>query len=332
MVSILACLRTIKRTPREFLDPHEIERLCEEAGCRPRGDGPLDPATTLALFLRQVLEGNVSCAAVRHLGGQQFTAQAYCSARMRLPLSLVQGLARNAYQKFSVAVDGQEENRWRGHRVLLIDGSSFSMPDTPELKDRFGQPGMQKPGCGFPVAHLLALFNARTGLAVDALTGPLRTHEASEVGDIQQQMQPGDLVLGDDSFGTYAHLALLQQRGLHGLFPTHHHRIVDFTPHRPCIEPGNNRPAKGLPRSRWIKRLGHNDQLVEWFKPQRRPDWMTSKQWRTLPSSILVREVRRTIHRFRRRPITLTLVTTLLDAKAYPAKGQIQRGRESLIG
>ncbi len=33
-----------------------------------------------------------------------------------------------------------------------MDGSSFSMPDTPELQAAFGQPGNQEPGCGFPVA------------------------------------------------------------------------------------------------------------------------------------------------------------------------------------
>jgi hypothetical protein len=324
MVSIARALRTIKQNPAGFLDPGEINRLCQAAGYRPRDTGPLDPATTIALFMQQVLQGNVSCANVRHLGDESFTPQAYGAARMRLPLEVIRQLARDTYGKFSAAVDTQAAYRFHGHRVLLIDGSHFSMPDTPELQARFGQPGMQKPGCGFPIAHWLVLFNARTGLAIDALTAPLRTHEASEVGQIQGRMQPQDLVVGDDSFGTYAHLCLLRRRGLHGLFPAHHQRIVDFTPHRPCIEPGKSKDGKGLPRSRWIKRLGHNDQLVEWFKPQRRPEWMTPQEWRSLPRSIVVREVRRTIHRFRRRPITLTIVTTLLDPKAYPAKELFQ--------
>jgi hypothetical protein len=51
-----------------------------------------------------------------------------------------------------------------GHRTFWVDGSSFSMPDTPALQEHFGQPGKQLPGCGFPVAHLLALFHAGTGL------------------------------------------------------------------------------------------------------------------------------------------------------------------------
>ena len=61
---------------------------------------------------------------------------------------------------------------------------------------------------------------------------------------------------------------------------------------------------------------GQNDQLVQWFRPAKRPDWITAAQWRDMPDSLLVREVRRTINRFRRRPITLTIMTTLLDPKA----------------
>jgi hypothetical protein len=206
---------------------------------------------------------------------------------------------------------------------LLIDATSFSMPDTPELRNYFGQSGQQKKGCGFPIAHLLMLFNARSGLAVDAITAPLRTHEMSLAFGTHQRMADGDLVIGDDSFGSYAHLALLAQRGLFGLFPAHHVRIVDFTPGRACIEPrqvARARDAKGMPRSRWVKTLGKNDQIVEWFKPGSKPKWMTPAQWKQLPATLTVREVRRTVRRPGFRPVTLTIVTTLLDREQYPAK------------
>jgi hypothetical protein len=172
------------------------------------------------------------------------------------------------------------------------------------------------------VAHVLMLFNARTGLAVDVITAPLRTHEMSIVAGTHRHMQRLDLAVGDDSFGTYAHFALLSQRGVHGLFPLHHKRIADFTPHRPHIEPAavaRGIDGEGLPRSRWIKSLGEEDQLVEWFKPANRPRWMTREQWKLLPDSLILREVRRTIHRPGFRPVTMTIVTTLLEAKKYPA-------------
>jgi hypothetical protein len=57
-----------------------------------------------------------------------------------------------------------EEGRGVGHCTFWVDGSSCSIPATPALQEHFGQPGKQLPGCGFPVAHLLALFHAGTGM------------------------------------------------------------------------------------------------------------------------------------------------------------------------
>jgi len=322
MVSIDAELGAIKRDPLELLEPNRIIELCRQSGYRPEADGKLDPRTLIALFMQQVAAGNVSCDQVRLIGQDGFSASGYCQARTRLPLAVIQTLAREQHQKLGQEIDCEAQHRWKGHRVLLIDATSFSMPDTPELQAHFGQPGRQKKGCGFPVSHLLMLFNARTGLAVDAITAPLRTHEMSLASGTHQHLAEGDLVVGDDSFGTYAHLALLAGRGVKGLFPAHHVRIVDFTPGRPCLEPGDvakAKEAKGLPRSRWVKSLGPNDQIVEWFKPACKPRWMTTAQWKELPDALMVREVRRTISRPGFRPVTLTSVTTLLDAAKYPA-------------
>jgi hypothetical protein len=232
MVSIDARLGAIKRDPVEMLDPDRIMALCREHDYWPEGDGKLEPVTLVGLFMRQIAVGNVSCDQVRLMGGDAFTASGYCQSRTRLPLAVIRELARDGYREMAQELDEQPRHRWRGHRVLLMDATSFSMPDTPELQARFGQPGQQKAGCGFPIANVLLLFNARTGLAVDAITAPLRTHEMSLAAGTHRHMAAGDLVVGDDSFGSYAHLALLQQLGLHGLFPAHHLRIVDFTPGR----------------------------------------------------------------------------------------------------
>ena len=227
MVRIDEELGAIKRDPLELLDAERILELCREQDYWPEADGKLDPATLIALFMRQIAAGNVSCDHVRLMGQDTFTASGYCQARMRLPLAVIQTLARQVYRRISGAIDSEYQHCWHGHRVLLMDSTSFSMPDTTELKAHFGQPGQQKKGCGFPVAHVLMLFNARTGLAVDAITAPLRTHEMSLASGTHEHTAEGDLVLGDDSFGSYVHLALLAQRGMHGLFPAHHVRIVD---------------------------------------------------------------------------------------------------------
>ena len=322
MVSIDARLGAIKRDPSELLDRQRVIELCREHDYWPEADGELDPVTLIGLFMRQIAAGNVSCDQVRLMGGDAFTASGYCQMRMRMPVGVIRDLARDEYRRLAERPDRQDRHRWKGHRVLLIDATNFSMPDTDELRAHFGLPSGQKPGCGFPIAHVLMLFNARTGLAVDAITAPMRTHEMSLAQGTHDRMGAGDLVSGDDSFGTYAHLALLAERGVFGLFPAHHLRIVDFTPGRACVEPrqaGKAKDAKGLPRSRWVKSLGELDQIVEWFKPECKPKWMTKEQWKRLPEKLTVREVRRTITRPGFRPVTLTIVTTLLDPVLYPA-------------
>ena len=191
------------------------------------------------------------------------------------------------------------------------------LPILHALQEEFGQPGQQKAGCGFPVAHLLVLFNAVSGLILDAIASPLRTHDMSQASRTHARLEEGDVLIGDTAFGTYAHFALLLQGKRHGLFPAHQLRIVDFKPGRAWTKPGRN---NGLPTSRWIRSLGKTDQLVEWFKPKNRPNWMTDEQYAQLPESIIVRETRRTIRRKGFQAVTLTIVTTLLDPIMYPAE------------
>jgi hypothetical protein len=238
MVSIESCLESIKSDAGKWLNSNRIVSLCRDHGYFPEADGALPPARLIELFMRQIAAGNVPCEAVRMMGEGQFIASGYCQARMRLPLAVIESTARQACRALNEAVDAEAAHRWHGHRVLLIDATGFSMPDEPQLQAHFGQPGCQKPGCGFPVAHLLLLFNARTGLAVDALTAPLRTHEASLAADVHRGLSAGDLVVGDDSFGSYALFAVLNQQKAFGLFPLHHQRIRDFTPHRDFTSPG----------------------------------------------------------------------------------------------
>jgi hypothetical protein len=250
-----------------------------------------------------------------------FTGDAYIQARTRLPLELFQRLL--GLVGASLAECRDEAARWCGHRVWLVDGSSCSMPDTLALQKEFGQPGEQRPGCGFPVAHMLTLFHAGRGLLQKVLVAPLRTHDMSLVSRLHPELAPGDVLVGDRGFCSYAHLAQLIQAGLHGLLRMHQRVIVDFRKGRMHVPPSPPFPklkgARGLPRSAWIKWLGHCDQVVLWFKPTRQPIWLTAAEYAALPASIRVRELRFAITQPGCRTREVTLVTTLLDPLQYPA-------------
>ena len=320
MASIGFVLHRIKRDPMQLLQHLPVRQVCLDLGLSFRRRC-LDPATTVALMIRQIIDGNSSCAGVRHHGRRRFSAQAYCAARQRLPLAVLQALSRRVCD---AAREQGAAELFLTHRVFVIDGSSFSMPDTPSLQQEFGQSPNAREGCGFPVAHLLALFDAGSGMLVHAIPSPLRTHDLSRAAHMHPLLRGGDLLLGDTAFASYAHFAQLLQAKLHALTPSQQCRIVDFTPGRVFVRDGDD-DAKGRPRSRWIKSLGHQDQLVEWFKPDHCPAYLTAQQYDALPNSITVRELRRRVWRPElKRQVELTLITTLLDEQTYPAEKLVQ--------
>jgi hypothetical protein len=331
MASIAAALHRIKSDPLGVLGRAGIERVCVEHDVQWRRR-QLDPATTVGLFIQQVLNGNAPCSEVRHFpvpdgdgsGGSSssssssFTPQAYCAARARLPLAVYQTLLNEVYQRLLPATR-RAEHLWHGHRTFHIDGSTFSMPDTPDLRKVFGLASGQQEGCGFPVAHLLVLFSAATGMLIDARASPLRTGDLAQMPEAHLHLDRGDILIGDDTFSGYPHLAARVQQGLHVLVPVHHLRIVSFAKRRPHNAEGTKHPVKGRPTSRWVKSLGKEDQLVEYVKPARCPRRMSRAAYDALPASILVRELRRTVTRPGLGTITITLVTTPLDPVLYPA-------------
>src|SRR5207302_702019 len=156
-----------------------------------------------------------------------------------------------------LAVTGRD-GRWRGHRTFHIDGSSFSMPDTAELRQEFGQPGAQAAGCGFPTAHLLVLFDAPGGFLRKAVAAPLRTHDLRHAPAMHAELAPGDVLVGDRAFGSFAHLALCRSRGLHAVFRLHQRR----------------------PRGR------RRDRVVEYRKPRERPAWLSEAASAALPAAL----------------------------------------------
>jgi Transposase DDE domain len=320
VTSILRALSRIKADVAVHLQAAVIERLCRELGHTWR-DRVLTPVVTVQAFLLQVLHGNTACDHVPHLMGGNFTGEAYGQARRRLPLELFQRLLAAVIGSLASCRD--QAQRWCGHRVWLLDGSSCSMPDTPELQEAFGQPGAQKPGCGFPVAHLLTLFHAGTGLLQKVLTAPLRTHDLAQAWQMHPELAAGDVLVADRGFCSFAHLAQLLASGFFGVFRLHQKTIVSFRKGRLHMPPRPRhkmwKGVKGLPRSRWVRWLGRRDQLVEYFKPTQPPKWITAQAYAALPAAIVVRELRFAIALPGMRTKEVTLVTTLLDAERYPA-------------
>ena len=264
MLSIPQALERIKGNTAEFLPETTLRNLCRDLHLSFR-NRLLPPLVTTHLFLRQILEGNTSVPELQRISKFPFSLAAYCDARQRVPLAFFQRLHRAVIGHCRPYADNDRDALWRGrHRVFFLDGSSLSMLDTAALRDEFGQPGGQAEGCGFPTAHLLVQFDAYHGYIHRLIPSPLRTHDMAHAAFMHKDLRPGDIVGGDRAFCSYAHLALLQQRSLCGLFRAHQRQIISFKVGRPHLGPGKAKKGQaGMPRSRWLKRLGKHDQLVE---------------------------------------------------------------------
>jgi len=323
MASVSGTLQRIKEDLEPFLPDESILSACREAGHRWR-ERELGPVRTVHLFILQVLNFNTAMTHLRHLAKAAVAAPAYCKARMRLPLEVFQALLAQSSRAMLDACP-PPDSLWCGLRAYLVDGSSTIAPDTPDSQKTFGQPEGCKQGCGFPVPKLLGLFDAFSGLMLQALGFALYTHEQSKVWMLHPLLKAGDLLVGDRGFCSFVHLVMLYSRRVQGLFRIHQRQIVDFRPRRRhrrnyCKR---DRRAKGkakdkpMPRSRYVRRLGKHDQVVEWFKGNR-PQWMDEQQFAALPDSLLVRELRFVLPSKGQRTLCVTIATTLLDPRLYP--------------
>jgi hypothetical protein len=316
-LSIAAAIERIKAGVGYWLTPKAIKALCEAVGHEWR-ERVLDPVTTIHLFVLQILHGNTACSHVPRLGNVDCSGEAYGQARSRIPLSVFRGLLLLITNRLPVSTS--DEGHWHGHRTFLADGSSASMPDRPALQKKYGQPSTQAPGCGFPVMHLMAMFQAATGFLMAITSTTWRAHDMSQVEGMHPMLQAGDVLVGDRGLCSFVHLALLGVRGVFGVFRTHQKQIVNFRlGRRTASRKTRQRGDKNLPTSRWLKRLGKYDQLVEYVKPKLRPEWMTAEDYAGLPDRLIVREFRYSLAIPGCRTRQITLTTTLLDPVKYPA-------------
>ncbi len=234
MVSIRRVLAQIKDDWTAVLSEAHLTRICREAGAIWR-HRTLNPVVTIYVFLLQILHGNTAMTHLPRLSGQRFTPAAYCRARKRLPLA-----ARRRLQETGAPLrtgvgrrdPTPDAERWRGQRTWLLDGSSCSLPDTPALQQHFGQPSGQKQGCGFPVAHLLVLFEAASGRLLDVLVSSWRIHDLTRVAELHGWLPRGDVLVAERGFCSYAHLALLSQQQAQVVLRMKRSQLVDFRPHQ----------------------------------------------------------------------------------------------------
>jgi putative transposase len=267
------------------------------------------PAVTVWVFLSQCLSADHSCrdavarlAAWRVAGGLKPCSAdtgAYCTARNDLPEGVLLQLMRDTGKQ--IEDEAPTAWLWLGRKVRAVDGSTITMPDTPENQAAYPQQKSQKPGCGFPITRILVVFSLSVGTVLEAAIGKYKgkqTGENSLFRALHPTLSPGEVVLADRYFSGWCDVALVLQRGADMVVRKHQLRRTDF---------------------RTGQRLGKEDHLVVWSRPQR-PKWMSAGQYAVLPAELTLRELRIHVVQPGMRTRSLVLVTTLLNAESYPTE------------
>jgi hypothetical protein len=262
-------------------------------------------------WLAQILEANASCSKalgliqswyqVSGLRAPTGGTSGYCMARMKL----CEGFLAHISQRITNTLEQRVRpmDKWHGHTLKAIDGSSIQLMDTEANQEAYPQPSTQKQGCGFPVMGIHGVVNLSHGGWVGFVTSDSRRHDARVAPRLLKHVEEGDLLLADRAYCSYELIArITQERKAHVLMRLHQarHRKLDW---------------------RRGKKISPIERLVTWKKPKRRTgrSELTEAQWGELPDEITLRYIKLGYENRAGEKSAMVVVTDLLDPRQYDA-------------
>jgi hypothetical protein len=263
---------------------------------------------TFWAFFSQVLDADGGCkevirklqsyASIKGIKVPSSSTASYCTARKKLKeQTLSDILDHTARQVDKKSEAGSLNNR----RVIVVDGTGVSMPDTPENQEVWPQSASQKPGCGFPTARICACFSLESGALLSYALGNKKSSELPLFRKQWQMFKQGDIFLGDKGFCSYFDIANLKKQGVDS--------VVTLARRTPVNTASS------------LKKLGPDDLLITWKRPVYNRRLSYSQDAREdLPLELVLRQIKVTVTYPGFRTQSFYIVTTLLDPALYPAK------------
>ncbi len=299
----------------QVLSAERIERLFAKHSNLFAISAVYSTVITLWAFLGQVLRDG-KAAACRFAVASVITYQEmlgqkaptsdtgnYCRARAKLSEQALHELTVEVGEEMEEQADPQW--LWKGRHAKLVDGFTFTMPDTPDNQQEYPQPASQKPGVGFPIARACVILSLATACVLDLAVGRYSGKETGETAllrSLLDSLKAADVLVADRFYCSFMMIALLVGRGVDVCARLHQRRHVDF---------------------RRGKRLGKYDHLVHWNRPPK-PDWMDDETYASIPKRMVLREIRFKVYEPGYRVKALTIVTTLTDPEGYTAEDVAQ--------
>jgi putative transposase len=220
----------------------------------------------------------------------------YCRARAKLSEAALHEVSCEVASELEDSAN--EHWLWKGRHAKLIDGFTFTMPDTPENQAEYPQQKSQKPGVGQPIARAVAILSLATACVMDVAIGPYSGKETGETALLRSMLKSlskGDIAVLDRYYCSFMMIAMFLSQGTDVCARKHHLRHSDF---------------------RRGRRLGKHDHIIVWTRPAR-PKWMDEETYAQIPERLELREIRYNIVVPGRRTRSIDVITTLTDPQEY---------------
>ncbi|MGJ8676248.1 MAG: hypothetical protein ACSHX0_01890 [Akkermansiaceae bacterium] len=122
------------------------------------------------------------------------STSAYCQARKKLGQSELMDILKHT----SSRLDSMTERGFlKGRRVVVVDGTGVSIPDTPANQEEWPQQRQHKEVCGFPTARICACFSLAIGGLLSFEVGNKKSAELPLFRKQWETFKKGDVFLGD---------------------------------------------------------------------------------------------------------------------------------------
>ena len=177
------------------------------------------PFHNMIFFLMNMIKGSLQdeldyffkAVHAEEVSSRTVTKSALTKARKKLHHQAFIELGRNLASFF---YDHFPCRKWKGFRILAIDGSTIKVPRTKDCADHFGAWNPAK-GEACPLARISTLFDTINGIVVDVVIRPKEQGERSLAAEHMQHVRANDLVLLDRGYPAFWLFALILSRQAH---------------------------------------------------------------------------------------------------------------------
>ncbi len=121
---------------------------------------------------------------------------AFSQARKRLPLALVQWAIHKVRRVLTSSLPVPQQT-WKGHRVRLLDGTTFGVLGTDDLDRAYGRAQNQHGIASWITVRSVAAFWLFSRMLIGYTEGSERTSEQAMVRSVLEQDDPGAIYIGD---------------------------------------------------------------------------------------------------------------------------------------